>query len=277
MNLPSLADCVNALPVIISLVIIEGLLSVDNALAIAAMARHLPEPQRKRALQFGIIGAYFFRGVCMALASWIIENPWLKIGGSAYLICLMCSHFAKRKGGGDASGEGSGVSGGFLATVLSIEVMDLSLSVDNVVAAVAMSPKLWVVCTGVFIGILALRFVAGACMKLIEKFPVLEETAFMLIGYVGFILLFEILSDPHGGFQILPGPVHVSALQKFVGIVIIMAVSLMYSKSPVLQKVLEPVLKLAFLPMKLVSTLFGALQQAVVLPFSLVRNVFRSK
>ena len=277
MNLPSLADCVNALPVIISLVIIEGLLSVDNALAIAAMARHLPEQQRKRALQFGIIGAYFFRGVCMALASWIIENPWLKIGGSAYLICLMCRHFSRRKGCEDAESEGSAVSGGFLATVLSIEVMDLSLSVDNVVAAVAMSPKLWVVCTGVFIGILALRFVAGACMKLIEKFPILEETAFLLIGYVGFILLFEILSDPHGGFQILPGPVHVSALQKFVGIVMIMTVSLMYSKSSVLQKVLEPVLKLAFLPMKLVSTLFGALQQAVVLPFSLMRSVFRSK
>ncbi|MEI6872283.1 MAG: hypothetical protein WCL08_08370 [Verrucomicrobiota bacterium] len=277
MNLPSLADCVHALPVIISLVIIEGLLSVDNALAIAAMARHLPEQQRKRALQFGIIGAYFFRGVCMALASWIIENPWLKIAGSAYLICLMCSHFAKRTGCGNAESEGSGVSGGFLATVLSIEVMDLSLSVDNVVAAVAMSPKLWVVCTGVFIGILALRFVAGACMKLIEKFPILEETAFLLIGYVGFILLFEILSDPHGGFQILLGPVHVSALQKFIGIVVIMAVSLIYSKSPALQKVLAPVLKLALLPMKLVSALFGALQQAVALPFSLVRKVFISR
>ena len=114
-------------------------------------------------------------------------------------------------------------------------------------------------------------------MKLIEKFPILEETAFLLIGYVGFILLFEILSDPHGGFHILPGPVHVSALQKFIGIVIIMAVSLAYSKSPVLQRVLEPVLKLAFLPMRLVSALFGALKIAVVLPFSLVRKVFISK
>ncbi|NBV85960.1 MAG: DUF475 domain-containing protein [Verrucomicrobia bacterium] len=275
-HLPSLADCVDALPVILSLVIIESLLSVDNALAIAAMARHLPESQRKMALQFGIIGAYFFRGACMALASWIIENPWLKIGGSAYLICLMCSHFASRQRGGDSGGR-SVISGGFLATVLSIEVMDLSLSVDNVVAAVAMSPKLWVVCTGVFIGILALRFVAGACMKLIERFPVLEQTAFMLIGYVGFILLFEILSDPDGGFQVFPGPVHVGAVQKFVGIVIIIVVSLGYSKSPALQKWFGPVLKVAFPLMQLVSALFGALKKAVLLPFQVVRNIVRAK
>jgi predicted tellurium resistance membrane protein TerC len=60
--------------------------------------------------------------------------------------------------------------------------MDLSLSVDNVVVAVAMSPKLWVVCTGVFIGILALRLVAGYCIQLIERYPILEHTAFVLIG-----------------------------------------------------------------------------------------------
>jgi predicted tellurium resistance membrane protein TerC len=158
-----------------------------------------------------------------------------------------------------------------IATIVSIELMDLSLSVDNVVAAVAMSPKLWVVCTGVFIGILALRFVAGACLKLIEKFPILEETAFLLIGYVGFILVFELLSDPASGLQLLPGPVHVSALQKFVGIVLIMVVSILYSKSAVLHKVLRPPL------MWLVSKSVGLVLTVLFWPFNFLLRLFSSK
>lgn len=275
--LPATPELVDAIPVIISLIIIEGLLSVDNALAIAAMASHLPGKQKYQALKWGIIGAYLFRGLCLAFAAWIIENPWLKICGAAYLVYLMSEHFT---GAGDEDNDGKPDAPnqrGFFATIVAIEVMDLSLSVDNVVAAVAMSPKLWVVCLGVFIGILALRFVAGACIRLIEKFPILEDTAFLLIGYVGFILCYELLSDPHSGFQVLPGPVHVSAGQKFIGIVIILAVSILYSKSSAMQKALSPLFKLAYGPMKLAAILVGLVLKIILLPFKLIIGLFKSK
>lgn len=100
-SLPTLAEVMGAVPVIVSLIIIEGLLSVDNALAIAAMARHLPERQQQLALKLGIVGAYFFRALCMGFASWIIENPWLKIGGAAYLIYLTCQHFTQEDAGAE--------------------------------------------------------------------------------------------------------------------------------------------------------------------------------
>lgn len=275
--MPTVAELGEAFPVIISLIIIEGLLSVDNALAIAAMARHLPGPQQKLALRWGIIGAYGFRGLCMAFAAWIIENPWLKIGGATYLVYLMCKHFADAQeeeedgGGDDLAGKG------LVATIISIEIMDLSLSVDNVVAAVAMSPKLWVVCAGVFIGILALRFVAGACIKLIEKYPILEETAFLLIGYVGFILVYELVSDPASGLQLLPGPVHVTALQKFIGIVVIVAISILYSKSGIFQTLAGPFFKVVSPLMWLVSKVVGTVLKVVFWPFSLVIGLFSSK
>jgi YkoY family integral membrane protein len=274
---PTSAELVDAIPVIISLIIIEGLLSVDNALAIAAMASHLPGQQRYRALKWGIVGAYLFRGLCLAFAAWIIENPWLKIGGAAYLIYLMSAHFTTAGEGGEDEGSGAPVQRGFLATIVAIEVMDLSLSVDNVVAAVAMSPKLWVVCAGVFIGILALRFVAGACIRLIEKFPVLEDTAFVLIGYVGLILCYELLSDPHSGLQLLPGPVHVTAFQKFVGIVLILGVALLYSKSPRLQFVLRPVFRVLRWPMQAVSLTVGGLLKACGLPFRWAWRAMRAR
>lgn len=264
---PTSADLLEAVPVIISLIIIEGLLSVDNALAIAAMAAHLPGKQKYQALKWGIVGAYFFRGLCLAFAAWIIENPWLKIGGAAYLIYLMSEHFTGGSEDEETGPAGAAAQRGFVATIVAIEVMDLSLSVDNVVAAVAMSPKLWVVCTGVFIGILALRFVAGACIRLIEKFPVLEDTAFVLIGYVGLILCYELLSDPHSGLQVLPGPVHVSAGQKFLGIVLILGVALFYSRAPRLQFALRPVFRLAHWPMKLIAWSVGLVIKAALLPF----------
>lgn len=222
-----------AVPVIFSLVVIEALLSVDNALAIAAMAAHLPDRQKFLALRFGMIGAYVFRGLALASASLILKNLWIKWFGAVYLLHLAADHFASKAeresqplGGAELAGRG------FWATVVSIELMDLSLSVDNVVAAVAMSSQLWAVCTGVFIGILALRFVAGYCIKLIEIFPILESAAFLLVGYVGGILVFELSTH-----------MHVDSVQKFAGIVLILAASILYSRVPAVHRILAPLVR----------------------------------
>ena len=268
--LPSLVELQAAIPVIISLIIIEGLLSVDNALAIAAMASHLPGDQKQLALRLGIIGAYVFRGIALLCAGLIIANPWLKIIGAAYLVYLMSQHFAQKAAeeeAEEAAGEGAvhTAGRGLVATIIGIEIMDLSLSVDNVVAAVALSDKLWVVCTGVFIGILALRFVAGYCIKLIERFPILESASFILIGYVGCLLLSEMITH-----------VHIGPLGKFVGIVIILALAILYAEVGGFRKVAQPVLKV-FLPvMKLVDFIVGGIFQMIFWPFkkawSLVRR-----
>ena len=231
--MPTGPEILQALPIILSLVVIEGLLSVDNALAIAGMASHLPEEQKFRALRFGLVGAYLFRGLALAGAHFIIENPWLKILGAVYLLHLMASHFAncEREESGDSTRKPRAPRG-FWATVIGIEVMDLSLSVDNVVAAVAMSPKLWVVVTGVFIGIVALRYVAAWCIRLIERFPVLGDAAFLLIGFVGIVLLVELGTH-----------VHVSPVQKFLGIAVILALSLLYGREGLAYRLMKPLLR----------------------------------
>lgn len=271
-------DILEALPVIISLIIIEGLLSIDNALAIAAMASHLPGKQKYWALRVGIIGAYVFRGLALLLAQFIIENPWLKLIGAAYLLHLMAHHFVARyKKGvvektakaaterGDSveaiAAVGNVVERGFWATVASIELMDLSLGVDNVVAAVALSDEMWVVCTGVFIGILALRFVAGHCIRLIEKFPVLEHTAFLLIGFVGLLLVTEL------AFHI-----DIKTYQKFIGIVTIIAFTIWYSRSKGVRAVMKPVNVVLMAPLWLYDVTLGTIIWVLLSPF---RVVFR--
>lgn len=265
--IPTTPELIEAIPVIISLIIIEGLLSVDNALAIAAMAKHLPGKQKYLALKYGIVGAYLFRGLCMWGAAWIIANPWLKIIGAAYLVHLMAAHFSGQENeDGDDDDDGGGKQRGFWMTVLAIEFMDLSLSVDNVVAAVAISPKLWVVCTGVFIGILALRFLAGLCIKLIEKFPILENAAFLLIGYVGFVLVAELTLH-----------IEVTALQKFVGICLILAASIIYERVSLMRKLCSPLLWLAIWPMKIYSGITGFFLGLIFWPVRFVIRLFKGK
>jgi len=233
-------DILAAIPVVISLIIIEGLLSVDNALAIAAMANHLPGKQKLLALRLGIFGAYLFRGIALAVVTWIAENPWLNIIGASYLIYLMCSHLTQPEE--EETGVNARKKPGLFMTIVQIEIMDLSLSLDNVVAAVALAPKdvvtgereMWVVYTGVFIGILALRFLAGYCITLLNKFPILAKTAFLLVGYVGFILLAELIFH-----------IEVHSWQKFIGVILIAAVSLLYAKSEFIKALLTPVVKIS--------------------------------
>lgn len=256
---------VHALPVIMGLILIEGLLSVDNALAIAAMASHLDEKQRTKAMNIGYIGAYGFRVLALLFASYIIHNHWIMFIGALYLVWLMCAHFAGQKEIAEEEGDAVNVHHRtFAGTITMIALMDLSLSVDNVVAAIALSPKdLWPVYVGVTIGIIALRIVASVAVKMIQKYPVLEHTAFVLVGYVGLLLLTEL--QFHDFFEGL-GPTRVKII-KFIGIVLITVLTLLWSQKPIVQKLMNPFLRLLLLPMQLFASIVGALLVLLTWPF----------
>ena len=241
------------LSVVSSLVILEGLLSVDNALVLAAMVKHLPERMAKLALKAGLLGAYVGRGAMLFSANYIIHNPWLKLLGGSYLIWLMVSSLAAGGEGEEAEeGEDSGESksrkakGGFWATVLAVELADLAFSVDNVAAAVAMSDQLWAVLTGVAIGILAMRFVAGVFVGLIEKFPILEQIAYLLVGWIGILLVLE-----------QQGIYEADEVAKFLSILFIIAGGMAYSQFAPVQTALRPAVNL-------VGVLFAFVHSLVV-------------
>lgn len=219
-----------ALPIIGSLVILEGLLSVDNALVLAAMVKHLPEKQSQQALKAGLLGAYAGRGLMLFCASFILQNPWLKLLGGGYLVYLMVSNLGKAEDG-ESEDEVKASKGGFWQTVLAVELADLAFSVDNVAAAVAMSDKLWAVMTGVGIGILAMRFVAGIFVDLIKRFPVLEQIAYVLVGYIGALLILE-----------EQGIVSANETVKFASIIGIIASGMAYSQFSIVRTVSNPLL-----------------------------------
>ena len=250
-----------AAPVILSLIIIEGLLSVDNMLAIAALAAQLPETQQKKALRLGLIGAYVFRGLALLLAGFILHNDWIKIIGAAYLIHLMADHFSGR----DEEDAGPSAPSQFWSVVATIQFMDLSLSVDNVVTAVSMSPELWVVYTGVFLGLLTLWLFSTLSLRLIEVFPILKHTAFLLIGYVGLLLLAEMLWH-----------FHLAPHEKFYGIAAIIIISLIYSKSTALQNFSKPIFHVLMVPVKIYATIVGAFFNILFWPVRKIWSLFNT-
>ena len=128
----------------------------------------------------------------LVLAAWVINNPFLKILGAAYLIKLAFEHLAVA----DQPGEEEILeqhhqqeASAFWLVVLNVELADLAFSLDNVVAAVALSNKLWVVLLGVALGIVTMRFAAGIFTWMIRREPILATAAYIVVFNIGAELL----------------------------------------------------------------------------------------
>jgi YkoY family integral membrane protein len=177
------------------LVVLEGLLSADNALVMAVMVLGLPKQQRRPALSYGLVGAFVVRILATLLAVYLIRIIWVKLAGGLYLAYLAFSHFA---GGGSADQRrtppeprpGLGLSA-FWATVVRVEAINIAFSIDSILVAVAMSPKLWVVLSGGLLGIAAMRVVVTQVIRIIERYPILVDGAFVIIGWISVKLLIE--------------------------------------------------------------------------------------
>ena len=182
---------------ILLLIALEGLLSADNALVIAVMVLGLPKHLHRKALHYGLIGAFAFRIVATLLAVYLIQLAWVKLAGGAYLLYLSYSHFWSEKSPEERRAPRPATAwlgmNPFWATVVRVELVNLAFSIDSILVAVAVSPKLWVVLTGGILGIVAMRLVVGQLLVLIERYPALVDGAFVIIAWVGVKLALEYL------------------------------------------------------------------------------------
>src|SRR5207253_435197 len=153
----------------------------------------LPKSKQRKALRYGIVGAFTFRAIATLLAVYLIRLGWVKLVGAGYLMYLAVQHFS---GGQSAEERRSappatpwlGLSA-FWATVVKVELTDIVFAIDSILVAVAMSPKTWVILTGGLLGIAMMRLVIGQLLTLVERFPLLVDGAFVIIGWVAFKLL----------------------------------------------------------------------------------------
>ena len=177
------------------LIALEGLLSADNAMVLAVLVLGLPKAQRKKALKYGMGGAFAFRAIATLLAAYMIQLGWVKLVGAGYLLYLVYRHFSGGESAEDRRTPPTaqpwlGLSA-FWATVVKVELTDIVFAVDSILVAVAMSPKRWVILTGGILGIAMMRLVIGKLLALVERYPVLVDGAFVIIAWVGIKLVIE--------------------------------------------------------------------------------------
>jgi tellurite resistance protein TerC len=276
------------LVIILQLIFLEGLLSIDNAAVLGTLVVKLPkdEPipwprglqkfgdslhgilgnQRSGALKVGLLGAYVGRGLMLLAANFIIRNPWLNVVGALYLIHLAFENLGMANEDEEDEEIRAVKQDTFWSVVLSVELADLAFSLDNVVAAVALSDKFWVVMLGVFIGILAMRFAAGWFSVLVEKEPVLKSAAYILI----LAIAIELLVQQFAGIEI-------SDLTRFAITVSIILLSLAYAHFKPLQKLRFVLVWLAHgfsIFNELLEWILAPLTGSIRLAFNLVKRAF---
>lgn len=287
------------LTIIVQLIFLEGILSIDNAAVLGAMVSVLPDDkpvpypkslsflqpstdrilgaQQSAALKVGLLGAYLGRALMLLIASFIIQNLWLRLIGALYLIKLAFSHLPAYadKTPGDPSDDlvaARSAAGTFWQVVLAVELADLAFSLDNVVVAVTLSEDLWVVMLGVALGIVTMRFAAGIFTKMIAREPILAPAAYVLVLVIGLRLFTEdIFMDQ---LHLYTYPVFVEnnfEWIQFATSVAILGLAVLYAHSPILQRIFRPIFHLVGRFMIFVNDIIDVLLR----PFSwLVGKVF---
>jgi YkoY family integral membrane protein len=221
------------------LIVLEGVLSIDNALVLGILAKRLPKHLQGKALTYGLVGAFVFRLIAIGAATFLLRWNIVKLVGGGYLVYIAIKHFffspdhepehltvgpdgqphlADPKTGQPLPPEeenkqlaahappmatlaapARGGTAKFWPTVFVIELTDIAFAVDSIVAAIgvvgpppqgaARHPKLWVVVAGGMLGVILMRFAAVLFIRLLERFPRFEVSAYLLVIVIGLKLI----------------------------------------------------------------------------------------
>ncbi|SDO11238.1 TerC family protein [Alkalicoccus daliensis] len=239
--------------ILVVLIILEGILAADNAMVLAVMVKKLAPEKRKKALFYGLAGAFIFRFAALFGIALLINVWQIQAVGALYLIFISVLHFFRIKFKRKFKEVKVNTStpkkeAGFWPTVLKVEIADIAFAVDSILAAVALAVTLpktslpsiggmdggqfFIVLAGGLIGVILMRYAAGYFVILLSKKPGLEHAAYAIVGWVGIKLLIHTLSHP--SLAVLPHHFASSFLWKitFYTVLIAIAVSGWFLSKP---------------------------------------------
>ncbi len=174
--------------ILLILVAIEAVLSADNAIALAGIAKGLEDSSLQRqALNYGLVIAYVLRIILIVTATWVVHFWQFQLVGALYLLWLVWNYFTSKKGE-----DGEPVVPRFASlwqTIPMIALTDMAFSLDSVTTAIAISQKTWLIIAGGTIGVIALRFLAGLFITWLDEFVHLGDAGYITVGLVGLRLL----------------------------------------------------------------------------------------
>jgi len=177
--------------ILLVLVVLEAVLSADNAIALAAIAKSVKDPKaQQQALDIGLVGAYVLRISLIFAATWVIKYWQFELLGAMYLLWLVFNYFFSDEEEGD---EGTSVTSKTVWQIVpTIAITDLAFSLDSVTSAIAITEDTWLIVAGGTIGIVILRFMAGLFIRWVQEYTYLEDAGFITVGFVGIRLLLKV-------------------------------------------------------------------------------------
>lgn len=163
------------------IILVNIVLSGDNAVVIALAARSLPETQRKQAVVWGSIAAILMRIVLTVVAVEMLRLPYLKLIGSGLLFWLAVQLLVPEEEGGEGIAEHSRL----LPAIRTILLADLVMSLDNVIAvAAAAKGNTVLLIAGLAISIPLVIFGSTLILRLMDRFPIIITLGAALLGFV---------------------------------------------------------------------------------------------
>jgi YjbE family integral membrane protein len=165
---------------LLQIILINIVLSGDNAVVIALASRSLPPHQQKKAIIFGSIGAIVLRLILTFFAVYLLAQPYLKLVGAALLLWIGIGLLKEEDEEPDLEGHSS-----LAAAIKTIIVADLVMSLDNVIGvAAAAKGDLLLLVLGLVISIPLIIFGSTVILKLMNRFPVIITIGAGLLGWV---------------------------------------------------------------------------------------------
>jgi YkoY family integral membrane protein len=175
------------------LVVLEAVLSADNAIALAAIAKSVKEPKLQRqALNIGLIGAYVLRIMLILAATWVVKYWQFELLGAIYLLWLVVNYFLNTETETDNSEKHTLNFKSLWQVIPTIAITDLAFSLDSVTSAIAITEDTWLIIAGGTVGIIILRFLAGLFIRWLQEYTYLEDAGFITVGFVGLRLLLKV-------------------------------------------------------------------------------------
>ena len=178
------------------LIALEAVLSADNAVALAAIARGLPRlKEQRRALNFGFVLAYILRIILILTATWVARFWQFQLLGAVYLLWLVFKYFTSKKNKKNHNHHSLG-NKSFWQTIPLIALTDLAFSLDSVTTAIAIADETWLILVGGTIGVITLRFLAELFIGWLQEYTNLEDAGFVTVALVGVRLLLKVCNSP---------------------------------------------------------------------------------
>ncbi|HZM44635.1 MAG TPA: TerC family protein [Burkholderiales bacterium] len=163
------------------IILVNIVLSGDNAVVIALAARSLPPHQQKKAVLWGAGAAVVMRIILTIIAVEMLKWPWLKLVGAVLLLWIAVKLLVPEEGGGD----GIESSSNMWSAIKTILIADLVMSLDNVIGvAAAAKGSITLLILGLAISIPLVVFGATMLMRLMERFPIIIVIGAGLLGWV---------------------------------------------------------------------------------------------